>query len=74
MKCFYRHDLLFCDIEDPSIASKTQLVGQMALKDDSNGFQEGWDELVKDPDVELVSSVLDMQGNDNNDVIIPQLN
>ena len=58
LKCSFRHDLLFREVEDPSIALETQLDGQMVPIDNSN---ESWDELIEDVDEEPALSVLNMQ-------------
>ena len=71
LKCFFRRDLLFREVEDPSIALETQLDGQTVPIDTSN---KSWDELIEDVDDEPASSVLDMQGDDDDDVVIPNLN
>ena len=73
LKCFYRRDLLFREAEDPSIASETQSDIQTPLKDHSNDSEEGWDELIEDADAEpVVFGDLDMQGNDDDDVVIAE--
>jgi hypothetical protein len=72
LKYFYQCNLLFCEADNPSIASETQLDGQIMLKDDSNQLNGSWDELVVDINTEPFS-ILDMQGNDD-DVTIAQLN
>ena len=70
LKCFYQRDLLFRETEDPSIAFKTLLEERVASQGDSDGAKEGWDDVMKDADA---SSVLEMQGTDDDEINILQL-
>ena len=70
LKYFYQCDLLFRETEDPSIASETPLEGHVASQGDLDGAKEGWDDVMKDADA---PSVLEMQGTDDDEVNILQL-
>ena len=69
LKCSYKRDLLFREADDPSIASETQLDGPVISKD-SDG---GWDELVEDI-AEIECSEFDMEGDDDDNVLITDIN
>jgi len=73
LKCFYRHNLLFREVDDPLIASETQLDRQMT-SEDSNRTEEGWDDLIEEVNAGIECGVLDMEGNDDDDVVITEIN
>lgn len=70
LKCYFRRDLLFREMDDPSIASETPFEGQAVSQGDLDGTKEGWDDVMEDDDT---SSVLELQGTDDDDINISQL-
>jgi len=71
LKCFFWCDLLFHEADNPSITSETQLDGWITLED-SNGAEDGWDGLVEDINAGI--EVLDMEGDDNDNIFITEIN
>jgi hypothetical protein len=70
LKCFFQCNLLFREMEDPSLVSETPLEEQVASHGNLDGAKEGWDDVMKDADA---SDVLDMQGANDDDINILQL-